>query len=123
MKRSFAAVTLALVMSCSEQDLADSSSPKEDRAIMMAAAKCGSLPKMPWLRAMIRQAESDFSYEGEFYAINYSGGVVIVNQPWISSCMGCDTYDCDGNRLLLNGSATDEIIGGTIADNIIYSPF
>jgi hypothetical protein len=123
MKRCFAVITFALVMSCSEQDSADSASPKEDRAIMMAAAKCGSLPKMPWLRAMIRQAESDFSYEGEFYAIKYSGGVAIVIQPWISSCLGCRTYDCDGNRLLLNGSALNEIVRGISEDNIIYSPF
>jgi hypothetical protein len=123
MKRSFAAITLVLVMSCSEQDSADSPSPKEDRAIMMAAAKCGCLPKMPWLREMIRQAESDFNYEGEFFAIKYSGGVAILNQPWISSCLGCMTYDCDGNRLILNSSAMNEIISGTTEHNVIYSSF
>jgi len=123
MKRSFAIVMLALVMSCSEQYSSNSPSAKEDRAIMMAAAKCGCLPKMPWLRDMIRQAESDFSYKGDFYAIKYSGGVVILNQPWISSCLGCSTYDCDGNRLPLNGKAKDEIVSGATEDNIIYSPF
>jgi len=123
MKRSFAVVMLTLVMSCSEQDSADSLRQKEDRAIMLAAGKCGCLPKMPWLRDMIRQAESDFNSKGEIYAIAYSGGVAVLIQPWISSCLGCATYDCDGNRLILNGSAMDEIIKGTTEVNIIYSSF
>ena len=123
MKRSFSVVMLALVMSCSEQDSADSLRQKEDRAIMLAAGKCGCLPKMPWLRDMIRQAESDFNSKGEIYAIAYSGGVAVLIQPWISSCLACATYDCDGNRLILNGSAMDEIIKGTTEVNIIYSSF
>ena len=64
MKRRFANIMLALVVSCSEQDSADSPRHKEDRAIMLAARKCGCLPKMPWLRDMIRQAESDFNSKG-----------------------------------------------------------
>ena len=123
MKRSFAVIMLALVMSCSDQGSPDSLSTKADRAVMLAARKCGCLPKMPWLRNMIRQAESDFNSKGEIYAIKYSGGVAVLNQPWISSCLGCATYDCDGNRLLLNGSDIDEIIRGTTEVNIIYSSF
>jgi len=122
MQRSFAIITLALVMSCSEQDSADSR-PQEDLAIMLAAAKCGCLPKMPWLRDIIRQSETDFNYKGDIYAIGYSGGVALLHQPWISSCLGCATYDCDGNKLVLNGSAIDEIISGATVDNIIYSSF
>ena len=122
MQRSFVIVMLLLVMSCS-QDSTGPSRPQENLAITMAAAKCGCLPKMPWLRDIIRQAETDFNYKGEIYAIAYSGGVAVLHQPWISSCLGCMTYDCDGNRLLLNGSAIDEIISGTTEDNIIYSSF
>jgi len=109
-------------MSCSEQDTGESHT-QEDLAIMQAAAKCGCLPKMPWLRDIIRQSETDFNYEGDIYAIRYSGGVALLHQPWISSCLGCETYDCDGKKLVLNGSALDEIISGATIDNIIYSSF
>lgn len=123
MQRSFAIVLIAFVMSCSDQDSADSDSLKENQAITIAAAKCGSLSGMPWLRSIIRKAETDFNYKGQIYAISYSGGVAILHQPAISSCLGCVTYDCNGNRLTLNGSAMNEVISGATENNIIYSSF
>ena len=121
MKILFAAIMLTLALSCSEDDTSNGISLKEDRAVMLAAAKCGFSTNLPWLRDMIRQAEAEFNFKGEIYAVHYTGGVAFVYQRWISSCLGCLAYDCDGNRLALNANAMNEIIRGTTEDNIIYS--
>ena len=123
MKLSFVIAILALGVSCSEQESADSHRPKEDRAATLAAAKCGCLPRMPWLRDMIRKTETDVNSKGQIYAITYSSGVAVLHQPWISSCLGCVTYDCEGNKLILTGGAVDEIISGATEDNLSFSSF
>lgn len=121
MKRPFFILVLALALSCSDDDNTPASA-SEDQAIMLASAKCGCLPKMPWLRNIIRQSEVDVNTKGNIYAISYSGGVAVMHQPWISSCLGCLVYDCDGKKLTLNESAMNEIISGATEANVIYSP-
>ena len=121
MKRTFAIVVLALAMSCSKQDSAHSPYPQEEHAVALASAKCGCPPTMPWLRDMIRQSETDTKYKGMIYAIEYSNGVAVLHQPWLSSCFGCLVFDCNGDALKLTGSALDEIISGATEDNVIYS--
>lgn len=122
MKRPLFILVVALVMSCSDDDKPTSSSPKEEQAITLANAKCGSKSNMPWLRDIIRQSEADVKFRGNIYAISYSGGVAIMHQPWISSCMGCLVYDCDGKKLVLGNTSMQEVIAGMSDDSLIFSP-
>jgi hypothetical protein len=118
----FLAITLlAFVISCSRHDATDQLHPQEEHAIAIASAKCQSSVEMPWLREMIRQAESDVRYKGVIYAIQYSNGVAFVQQPWVSSCYACLVFDCEGKKLTANDSIMDEIIKGTTEDNVIYT--
>jgi hypothetical protein len=119
--RLLAITFLAFVMSCSKQDAADQLFPQEEHAISIASAKCHCSAEMPWLRGIIREAETDVSAKGTIYAIEYSNGVAFVHQPWISSCYACLVFDCDGNALISNGALMDEIIDGTKEENVIYT--
>ena len=121
MERSFAIIVIALVMSCSKQDAPDQPYPQEQHAIELASAKCGGSPEMTWLRDMIRQSESEDKYKGVIYAIEYRNGVAFLHQPWLSSCFGCLVYNCEGDKLIVGGSAMDEIISGAKEDNVIYT--
>ena len=122
MKPLFVILVLALAMSCSKQDPADQLFPHEEHALSLASAKCQcSSEKLPWLRDMIRQADADDSFKGTIYAIETSKGVAFLHQPWLSSCFGCLVYDCNGNKLAANGSVLDEIVGGAIEENVIYT--
>jgi hypothetical protein len=119
--RLIAIPLLAFVMSCTKQDTADQLFPQEEHAIAIASAKCQCSPEMPWLRDMIRQAESDVTSKGVIYAIEHSNGVAFLHQPWVSSCYGCLVFDCDGKALKPNGGLMNEIIGGAREENIIYT--
>jgi len=112
---------LAFVMSCTKQDAEDELFPQEEHAIAIASAKCQCSPEMPWLRDMIRQAESDVSYKGVIYAIEYRNDVAFMHQPWISSCYACLVFDCEGKELTVNGTLMDEIVNGAREENIIYT--
>ena len=119
--RLIAITLLACVMSCSKQDTADQLFPQEEHAIAIASAKCQCSPEMPWLRDMIRQAESDVTSKGVIYAIEHSNGVAFLHQPWVSSCYGCLVFDCNGKAIKPNGGLMDEIISGAKEENIIYT--
>lgn len=122
MKRLFALISLAFVLACSKQDAADQLFPHEEHALSLASAKCQcSAEKLPWLRDMIRQADSDNSFKGSIYAIETSKGVAFLHQPWISSCFGCLLFDCNGEKIAANDSIMDEVVSGAIEENVIYS--
>jgi hypothetical protein len=122
MKPLFVIVVLAFVMSCSKQDSVDQLFPHEEHALSLASVKCQcSADKLPWLRDMIRQADADDRFKGTIYAIETTKGVAFLHQPWLSSCFGCLLYDCDGDKLTANGSVMNEIVGGAVEANIIYT--
>ena len=121
MERSFVIIVVVLTMACSKQDAAEHRHPHEQHAVELASAKCDGTPEMSWLQDMIRKAESEDKHKGVIYAIEYSNGVAFIHQPWLSSCFGCLVYNCEGDKLVLAGSAMDEIIRGATEDNVIYT--
>ena len=76
---------------------------------------------MNWLRDVIKLAEVDNQYKGSIYAIPYRAETVFVHQPWISDCIGCHVFDCEGEPLLLTESEKSEIMASIKDEYIIYT--
>jgi hypothetical protein len=121
MTRALGIFLLIFSMSCSKHDTADQLFPLEEHALSLASTKCQPTDQMEWLRAVIRKSESDPQYKGNIYAIQYTKGTAFLHQPWISSCLGCLVYDCNGHQLIASGSELDEIISGANEENVIYT--
>jgi hypothetical protein len=121
MKRPIAIICLALLLSCSKQETASPHVPGEEHALAIASQKCTNSTEMTWLRDLIRQAETETSSKGVIYAIEYTGGVAFIYQPWISSCYACIVFDCEGKGLTVTESLMHEITEGTKDENIIYT--
>ena len=121
MIRLAATLIVILLVSCSRPEHPYRHFPIEEQAMSLAAVKCKNPSEMDWLRDVIQLAEVDNEFKGSIYAIPYRTETVFLHQPWISDCIGCNLYDCEGETLLLTESEKSEIIAGIKDEYIIYT--
>lgn len=107
--------------SCEKNDLSSQESALLDSA-------CGvkdPVKELPWLKEIVSKAETGpdkFSLAGTVHLINYQTKAYFVYQRYIMSCMACEVYDCQGNKLyiLTNPQLHMAIIENMSEKNIIY---
>lgn len=121
MIRLTGALFVLLLVSCSRPEHPYRYFPIEEQAVSLAAVKCKNPSEMNWLREVIQQAEADNQYKGSIYAIPYRTETVFLHQPWISDCIGCQLYDCEGESLLLTETEKSEIMAAIKDEYIIYT--
>jgi len=121
MIRFFGLLLVLLMVACSRPEHPYRYFPIEEQAVSLAAVRCNNPSEMNWLRDVIKLAEVNNEYKGFIYAIPYRTETVFLHQPWISDCMGCHLYDCDGETLLLTEGEKSEIMAAVKDENIIYT--
>jgi hypothetical protein len=115
----FAAASI-MFSSC---DSSDGPTLDKTYARKRVAELCGIRPAnttLNWLDDVLAQADSD-QLRGRVYAFKYRGGVAVVFQADIMSCMACSALDCDGEAIQLVPGDTDEFIFKMNSSSLIYN--
>ena len=107
--------------SCEKNDLSSQESA-------LPHAVCGvkdPLRELSWLKEIVSKAQSGpdkFSLAGTVQLIHYQDKTFFVYQRYIMSCMACEVYDCQGNKLdiVTNPELHMAIIENMSEKNIIY---
>lgn len=110
-----------LLASCLRSETPYRHFPMEERAVSMAAVRCKNPAEMDWLRKVIKRAEGDDKYKGSIYAIPYQSETVFLHEPWISDCVGCRIYDCEGEPLALTETEKSEILASAKDEYLIFT--
>ncbi len=69
-------------------------------------------------RAEIRNR---FILRGDVYAIKLDGRIIFLHQVWVVSCLACNLYDCDGNKIQPSTIDVEKLVAGMVPANRIYS--
>ncbi len=121
MIRLFGLLMIVFLVSCSRSETAYRYYPMEEQAVSLASVKCTNPQELDWLRAVIKQAEIDHQFKGSIYAIPYQSETVFLHEPWISNCIGCHMYDCEGEPVSLSAGEKSVVLASAKAEYLIYT--
>jgi len=121
MVRLFALLMFVFLVSCSRSDTPYRYFPIEEQAVSLASVNCTNPKELDWLRAVIKQAEVDHQFKGSIYAIPYQSETVFLHETWISNCIGCHMYDCEGEPVALSASEKSLVMASAKAEYLIYT--
>ena len=121
MNRFFGLLLVVFLVSCSRSDNPYRYFPIEEQAVSLAAVQCTNPKELDWLRDVIKQAEVDHQLKGSIYAIPYQSETVFLHEPWISNCVGCHMYDCEGESVALTESEKSLVMASARAEYLIYT--
>ncbi len=110
-----------LALGCADNDLRKFD---HDEAFARGSALClNSSTNLSWLDQLLETAAKGEPLAGPVYAFRYSGGVAIVHQAYVLSCVPCHVYNCSGSVVMIQDQETvREITAGMTNKNMIFSP-
>jgi hypothetical protein len=89
------AFLLSLFSGCTYHD-----SPANASGFNYACDQCGkTVDQMDWLETLFQKAQEDPSAQGNIYLVEFDGEIIFIHQPIIMSCMPCQLYNCDGDKI------------------------
>jgi len=116
-------VLLAFISGCAKSDIYDPWYSINEHTFNVAAASCTDHLSLEWLHDLIKLAEEDIRYKGSIYLIDLKSQRLFLHQPWVSSCFGCNLYNCSGEMITVTEGERSDVIARVLDENLIYTSF